>query len=67
MRKRILDDCDGGMAEKAAAEQWKVRRSTIARIKHQRRNTGRGEHSNGSCRVGKLKWVYVARRRARAA
>jgi hypothetical protein len=29
MRKRILDDCDGGMTENAAAEQWKVGRSTI--------------------------------------
>jgi transposase len=40
MRKRILNDCDGGMPEKTAAEQWKVGRSPIAKIKQQRRNTG---------------------------
>jgi len=40
MRRRILDDCDGGMTEKAAAAKWKVGRSTIAKIKHQRRELG---------------------------
>jgi len=40
IRRRILDDCDGGMTEKAAAAKWKVGRSTIAKIKHQRRELG---------------------------
>jgi len=40
MRERILDDCDNGMTEKAAAEKWNVGRSTIAKIKKQRRQTG---------------------------
>jgi transposase len=40
MRKRILDDCDNGMTEHQAAAKWKVGRSTIAKIKKQRRDTG---------------------------
>jgi Transposase and inactivated derivatives len=39
-RKQILDDCDHGMSEHKAAEKWKVGRSTIAKIKKQRRETG---------------------------
>lgn len=40
LRKRILDDCDHGMSEHNAAKKWKVGRSTIAKIKKQRRETG---------------------------
>ena len=40
MRRRILDDCDNGMTEKAAAKKWNVGRSTIAKLKKQRRETG---------------------------
>ena len=40
MRQKILDDCDNGMTEKAAAKKWNVGRSTIAKIKKQRRDTG---------------------------
>jgi len=48
MRKRILDDCDSGMTEKNAAAKWKVGRSTIAKIKKQRRETGTIEPLKGT-------------------
>jgi transposase len=48
MRRRILDDCDSGMTEKAAAQKWKVGRSTIAKIKKQRRDTGSIEPLKGT-------------------
>ena len=48
MRRRILDDCDSGMTEKNAAAKWKVGRSTIAKIKKQRRETGTIEPLKGT-------------------
>ena len=48
MRRRILDDCDSGMTEKNAAQKWKVGRSTIAKIKKQRRDTGTIEPLKGT-------------------
>lgn len=36
-RERILEDCDNGLSERKAAQKWKVGRSTIAKIKKQRR------------------------------
>jgi transposase len=48
MRRRILDDCDSGMTEKIAAQKWKVGRSTIAKIKKQRRDTGTIEPLKGT-------------------
>jgi transposase len=47
LRKRILDDCDSGMSLTKAAEKWNVGRSTIAKIKKQRRETGNIEPKNG--------------------
>ena len=40
MRKRILDDCDNGMTEKAAAKKWKVSMSFITKLKRKVRETG---------------------------
>ncbi len=40
MRKRILDDCDSGMTEVAAAEKWKVSPSFITKLKRRLRETG---------------------------
>ena len=48
MRRRILDDCDNGMTEHAAAAQWQVGRSTLAKIKKQRRETGSLEPLQGT-------------------
>ena len=48
MRRRILDDCDGGMSEHKAAEKWNVGRSTIAKIKKQRREIGTIEPLKGN-------------------
>ena len=48
MRRRILDDCDNGMTEKTAAVKWKVGRSTIAKIKQQRRKLGHIEPLQGT-------------------
>jgi len=46
-RKRILEDCDNGLSERKAAQKWKVGRSTIAKIKKQRRETGSIEPKKG--------------------
>jgi transposase len=40
MRKRILDDCNDGMTEVAAAEKWKVSPSFITKLKRRVRDTG---------------------------
>ena len=40
LRKRILKDCDLGLSERKAAQKWQVGRSTIAKLKKQRRETG---------------------------
>jgi len=40
MRKRILDDCNDGMTEVAAAEKWKVSPSFITKLKRHVRDTG---------------------------
>jgi len=40
MRKRILDDCNNGMSEVAAAEKWGVSPSLITKLKRHVRETG---------------------------
>ena len=35
-----LEDCDNGLSERKAAIKWNVGRSTISKIKKQRRDTG---------------------------
>lgn len=40
LRQRVLNDCDSGMTESAAAEKWQVSVKWIQKIKKQRRETG---------------------------
>ena len=47
MRQRILDDCEGGMSEVAAAEKWKVSPSFITKLKRHVRETGSIAPKNG--------------------
>jgi transposase len=47
MRKRILDDCNNGMSEVAAAEKWSVSPSFITKLKRHVRETGSIEPKNG--------------------
>jgi len=47
MRKRILDDCNNGMSEVAAAEKWGVSPSFITKLKRHVRDTGSVEPKNG--------------------
>ena len=47
MRKRILDDCNNGMNEVAAAEKWGVSPSFITKLKRHVRETGAIDPKNG--------------------
>ena len=48
MRKRILDDCNNGMSEVAAAEKWNVSSSFITKLKRHVRETGTIEPLQGT-------------------
>jgi len=40
LRRRVLDDCDGGMGTKAAAEKYTVSESWVRRLRQRRREDG---------------------------
>ena len=40
LRRRILEDCDGGMSTRSAATKYRVSESWIRRLKQRRRETG---------------------------
>ena len=40
LRKRVLEDCDSGMASKDVAAKFRVSRSWVDRVKQRRRETG---------------------------
>jgi transposase len=40
LRRRILEDCDGGMTTRTAATKYRVSESWIRRLKQRRRETG---------------------------
>ena len=68
-RERILEDCDNGLSEQKATKKWKVGRSTIAKIKKQRRETGSIEPKilqtgpkpkrQLQCRVVSVEWEFL--------
>src|SRR5688572_21916720 len=40
LRRRVLDDCDAGMATKDVAAKYRVSRAWVRRLKQRRRETG---------------------------
>jgi transposase len=48
LRRQVLEDCDGGMTERAAAEKWRVSAKWIQKIKKRRRETGSLEPATGN-------------------